>query len=62
MRLPASGRTGVPPVAEAVGRHIDRGHIYFAVAIEMIDGRSRKPKPVSAGKVTVWREVRRRPG
>lgn len=48
---------GVLLVAEAIGQHIDKGYIYFAMAfavvIEMINMRLRKPKPVPAEKVSV---------
>jgi predicted tellurium resistance membrane protein TerC len=48
---------GVMLVAESLGQHINKGYIYFAMAfavvIEMINMRLRRPKPVSMEKVTV---------
>ena len=47
---------GVMLVAESLGQHINKGYIYFAmafaVAIEMINIRIRRPKPAAASKPT----------
>ncbi|HJZ94254.1 MAG TPA: TerC family protein [Gemmataceae bacterium] len=48
---------GVMLVAESLGQHINKGYIYFAMAfavlIEMINMRLRRPKPVSMERATV---------
>jgi predicted tellurium resistance membrane protein TerC len=47
---------GVMLVAESLGQHINKGYIYFAmafaVAIEMINIRIRRPKAAAANKPT----------